>query len=50
MELEHGFTTREEWDEYFKTFFTQIRELEEINSFQMDKEAEQWFTDFKQKS
>lgn len=50
MELEHGFTTREEWDEYFKKFFTQIRELEEINSFQMDKEAEQWFTDFKQKS
>lgn len=31
-------------------FFTQIRELEEINSFQMDQEAEQWFTDFKQKS
>lgn len=50
MELEHGFTTREEWDGYFKTFFAQIRELEEINSFPMDKEAERWLTDFKQKS
>lgn len=50
MELEHGFTTRREWEEYFKKFFAQIRELEEINSFQMEKEPEQWLADFKQKS
>ena len=50
MELEHGFTTREEWETYFKKYFTQIRELEEINSFQMNKEPEQWLADFKQKS
>lgn len=36
MELEHGFTTREEW--------------EEINSFQMNKEPKQWLADFKQKA
>lgn len=47
MELEHGFTTCEEWEEYFKKYFAQIRELEEINSFQMNKEPEQWLADFK---
>lgn len=50
MELEHGFTTREEWEEYFIKFFTQIRELEEINLFQMNKEPQQWLMDFKEKS
>lgn len=50
MELKHGFTTREEWEEYFKKYFIQIRELEEINLFQMNKEPEQWLSDFKQKS
>lgn len=50
MELEHGFTTREEWEEYFKKYFAQIRELEEINSFQMNKKPEQWLADFKQKA
>ena len=50
MELEHGFTTREEWEEYFKKYFAQIRELEEINSFQMNKEPKQWLADFKQKA
>lgn len=50
MELNHGFTTREEWEKFFGDYFSQIRELEEINSFRMDKEPEQWLADFKQKA
>ncbi len=50
MELEHGFTTRTEWENFFKIYFAQIRELEEFNSFQMDKEPRQWIRDFAEKS
>ena len=50
MELKHGFTTRAEWENFFKIYFTQIRELEEFNSFQMDKEPQQWIRDFAEKS
>lgn len=50
MERNHGFTTREEWEKFFGDYFSQIRELEEINSFRMDKEPEQWLADFKQKA
>ncbi len=45
MEGEHGFNTREEWQNYFQIYFDQIRELEEINSFQMNKEPQQWLAD-----
>lgn len=50
MEGEHGFTTREEWQNYFQIYFDQIRELEEINSFQMNKEPQQWLADFSTKA
>lgn len=50
MELEHGFTTRNEWENYFKIYFAQIRELEELNSFQMNKEPQQWLADFSAKA
>lgn len=50
MERNHGFTTREEWEKFFGDYFSQIRELEEINSFRMDKEPKQWLADFKQKA
>ena len=50
MELEHGFTTRNEWENYFMIYFSQIRELEEINSFQMDKDPQQWLADFSKKA
>ena len=50
MEGEHGFNTREEWQNYFQIYFDQIRELEEINSFQMNKEPQQWLADFSTKA
>lgn len=50
MELEHGFTTQTEWENFFKIYFAQIRELEEFNSFQMDKEPRLWIRDFAEKS
>ena len=50
MELEHGFTTRNELENYFKIYFAQIRELEELNSFQMNKEPQQWLADFSAKA
>ena len=39
MEGEHGFNTREEWQNYFQIYFDQIRELEEIKFFSDEQGA-----------
>ena len=41
---------REEWKSFFDYYFEQIRHIEGFVKFSMDKDAEQWIEEFKQKT